>query len=248
MDGWSMMNRFVELPPAASTKLNGFVLSKIAAEDAGRSAAQRLDNLPRDIDPQMISGLAAQRDKENHRHGQLAQLVSRINQWVSQLKPGTVLEMAPTTDVQLKNGETVSGLISAIRTQVASTRAHLNAVRTSPLPQADQLQLAETFVLRQAQLAWPNVAIVGDELRFTPKDNIVGAMQDVGRHEVHHVRSRHLARAHGRWRQSPTPERPTGRLLTPGATKPHQRGSGAAWAAFLAAARRLRTAAARHLR
>lgn len=88
-----MINK-ITLPEAAKAKLHELVMARDAALDAGRSVNTRLQALSSDADPHMRAKLAAERDKQNHRHGQLHQLTSRISQWLTELRPGVVLEAA----------------------------------------------------------------------------------------------------------------------------------------------------------
>jgi hypothetical protein len=42
--------------------------------------------------------------------------------------------------IELKNSETLSAAIVAARSEIKAVRDHLSAVRTAPLPPADQMQ------------------------------------------------------------------------------------------------------------
>jgi hypothetical protein len=167
----------VSLPAAAEAKLGELELTRDSAYDAARAAAGRLNNLPRDADQQMRDRLAAERDRHNHRHAQISQLVHRLNQWLVELR-GVVLVQAPTVDINL-HGETLHHAIEAVRAEIRTLRQHLAAVRTAPLPIEDQEQLAEAYVVRMLSAARPTVAVVGDQLRVTFRDSVVGGTDDV---------------------------------------------------------------------
>jgi hypothetical protein len=85
-----MINK-VALPDRARSKLNELIFARGAAEDAARSCNARLVALPGDADPQLKEKLAAERDKQSHRHNQYLQLTSRLTQWWSELKPDIAL-------------------------------------------------------------------------------------------------------------------------------------------------------------
>src|SRR5258708_1100178 len=94
----------VTLPPAAQSRLQTLQMMRMAAEDGARSIHGRINNLPRD-DQMMRDKLAAEQQKLQHRFGILSQLLSRVNQFLMELK-GVTLEMAPAVSIELKNSET----------------------------------------------------------------------------------------------------------------------------------------------
>src|SRR5262245_33920449 len=98
----------VPLPERAQDKLRSLMLARDAALDAGRSASARLNALPSDADPQMAVALRAEMGKQNSKHAQLSRLISSLNEWLMQQRPGTVLEMAPALDIELQPNQTVS--------------------------------------------------------------------------------------------------------------------------------------------
>jgi hypothetical protein len=156
----------IPLPEGAREKLMALQLQRGAAEDAERSASARLQALPRDADQRMRERLADERDKHNARFVQLSRLLSAVQQWLTELRPNFVLEVAAPVDLELKDGQTLSAVIEAVRTEIAATKTHLQSVRAAPLPLADQKKLVEAHVKGLAQAARPSVAIgSGDKLR-----------------------------------------------------------------------------------
>jgi hypothetical protein len=168
----------VSLPAAAEAKLGELELTRDGAYDAARAAAGRLNNLPRDADQQMRDRLTSERDRHNHRHAQISQLVHRLNQWLMELR-GVALVSTSPVDVALEPNETLSTAIVNVRAEIARLRQHLAAVRTAPLPIEDQEQLAEAYVVRALAAARPTVAVVGDQMRVTFRDSVVAGTDDV---------------------------------------------------------------------
>jgi hypothetical protein len=165
----------VELPEAARTRLQELIVARDAALDASRSANARLNALSGDADPQMRTRLAAARDQQNHRHGQLAQLLSRVQQWLAELRSGVVLEEAPPAAIVLPDGQTLDAALAAARAEVKSLRGRLVAVKAAPLPREDQCELAVEHVVRLGQAARPAVGIVGDKLRVGFRGDMAAA-------------------------------------------------------------------------
>jgi hypothetical protein len=99
----------VELPESARARHSEIELQRMQAEDAMRGCQGRINSLPRDAD-QLHERLAAERDRMAQRHGQLHQLLSKVNQWLMQLRlpTGTTLEPASAIGIKLAPGETVS--------------------------------------------------------------------------------------------------------------------------------------------
>jgi hypothetical protein len=91
------------LPDDAKARLQQLQLSRMASEDAARSANTRLQSLPNDTDPAMLEALANERNKHNHRFGQLSQLLSKVQQWLMELPQSVTLESAPPVDVTLSS-------------------------------------------------------------------------------------------------------------------------------------------------
>jgi hypothetical protein len=127
----------VTLPEAAQSKLLALQLARGAAEDAARAATTRLQQLPRDADERMRDALASERDKQQHRYGQLSQLLSRVQQQLSELRSGTGLQLAEPVELTLKPGEKLADAIEATRTEVKMTRDRLAAVQAARLPVAE---------------------------------------------------------------------------------------------------------------
>jgi hypothetical protein len=160
----------VTLPDIARDKLQALQLARDAALDAANAAASRLNNLPRDADQRMRDRLAGERDKQQHRFGQLSRLLSAVQQWLVQVR-GVALEVAPSVNIELRNNETLSAAISSARQEIATLRKQLQAVRSAPLPLPDQKQLAVDYVARLVRTGRPTVAVTHDALlKVTPRD------------------------------------------------------------------------------
>ena len=61
---------------------------------------------------------------------------------------GVTLEQAPAVRIEVKDGETLGAAISSAREEIATLRQQLQAVRSAPLPSADQKRLAAEYVQR----------------------------------------------------------------------------------------------------
>ena len=168
-----MINK-ITLPEAAKAKLHELVMARDAALDAGRSVNTRLQALSSDADPHMRAKLAAERDKQNHRHGQLHQLTSRISQWLTELRPGVVLEAALGRSSVRYRPRVLGTAIAAARDEKAA-RGRLVSVKAAPLPRDDQQKLAVEYVFRLGQTARPTVSVVGDRLRVGWRGDIAHA-------------------------------------------------------------------------
>jgi hypothetical protein len=169
----------VSLPDHAAARLGELQLQRDAALDSANGARQRLNALPRDSDQRLRDALAAECDKQQQRFNLLSRLLSATQQWLTELHPGVVLEIAPPVDAELKPGETLGAAIEALRTGIASTKQHLAAVRSAPLPLADQKRLAAEFIERAARTAKPTVAVVRDQLTVRWRDDVIAGREDL---------------------------------------------------------------------
>jgi hypothetical protein len=160
-------------------KLSKLDVSRMVAEDATRAAQSRLSG---GVDPGLRDQLVRERDRHSERHRAISALIHKINQWLMELRlpPGAVLEEAPQVGIDVKNGQTLSAAIETTRNDIKSLQQKLAAVRSAPLPQADQIRAAETFVAKMAATAKPTVAVMrDDQIRLTFKDSVVGGTDDV---------------------------------------------------------------------
>jgi hypothetical protein len=170
----------VELPEAAQARWNQLQIARHDAEDAGRSAANRLNNLPRDADRELVAGWTAKRDSCNARHQQLSRLVNMVNEWPMKLPANAVLQLSPGITIALKDKQTLADAIASARDDIAGLQQQLAITARAPLPLEDQMQLAEAFVEQQARTARPTtIAVVRDQLRVTFRDDIVTSRSDV---------------------------------------------------------------------
>jgi hypothetical protein len=160
------------LPEAARKKLSEIELHRLAAEDGMRACQSRINSLPGDkVDLQ--ARLEAERDKQSHRHGVLHQLHSRVQQWLTQLPRGSVLEEAPPP-AHKSNGD-LSAAINSIRKEIAALHQLLASVKAAGLPVAYVKALAQDYVVSLMRQAAPHVAVVGDQLRVTYRGDMVAA-------------------------------------------------------------------------
>jgi hypothetical protein len=126
----------------------------------------------------MRERLTQERDRHNHRQTQLHQLLSKVQQWLMELR-GVSLEPAPPVNVALQPNELLSTAIANVRNEIQALHQHLAAVKVAPLPIEDQEKLAEAYVVKSILAARPTVAVVGDKLRVTFRDSVVGSTDDV---------------------------------------------------------------------
>jgi hypothetical protein len=171
----------IEMPEAANAKWNALQIARQDAEDAGRSAANRLNNLPRDADRELVAGWTAKRDSCNARHQQLSRLVNLVNEWLMKLSANTVLQLTPGIGyVEMKSGQTLMDAIACARTDIAGLQSQLQIVSRAPLPLETQQEIAEADFERRARRAGPTVGIdMRGQLFLRWKDDVVTAKDDV---------------------------------------------------------------------
>src|SRR4029077_10938444 len=165
------MRATVPLPEPAANRLRNLQLARMAAEDAVRAATGRI-NMLRDGDQEMVRQLTVERDRQNHRFGQLSQLLSRVQQWIGELCDGITLEPAPAIDIKLKDGERLVDAINTPRPENKAVRERLATVRNAPLPTSDQRALIEEYVLRLHRQARPAINIMGDAVRVSWRGDV----------------------------------------------------------------------------
>jgi len=153
--------RVTDLPPPAQAKLSKLNTHQMVSLDASRAIQGRLSGFGPGADPGLIAQLTAERDRHAARHRAISALVHKINQWLMELRlpPGAVLEAAPQIAIEAKNGQTLSAAIETARNEIKSLQQKLAAVRSAPLPKADQKNLAAAYVM---QLAKPKITITPD--------------------------------------------------------------------------------------
>jgi hypothetical protein len=152
----------------------------MTAEDAGRAAAGRLNNLPADVDASLRNKLASEQAKQNRRQAALHQLLSHLNQWIMELPAKAVLVSADAATVELKNGVKLGQAIELLRDQIKAQRQHLEAVKRAPLPLTDQKALATDYVVKLMNQARPTVNVVADQLRVGLRGDIASAEAGLG--------------------------------------------------------------------
>jgi hypothetical protein len=176
----------VELPAAAATKLTELTLARDAALDSMRGAQGRANRLPADAAQQMRERLTVERERHAERHRQLSMLVSRVNQWTVELRlpPHAALELAPLVDIKLAPGETVSGAVATVRSEIAGVQQEIAAVRAAPLKRSSQQEAISAYLARLSQQARPrigfdargNARVAWTEDLVTSKDDLLGLL------------------------------------------------------------------------
>jgi hypothetical protein len=178
MAWWPMMRGVtVTLPAAAEAKLAEIQAQRVLAEESMRASNTRAAAIAGD--PQLQARLLQERDKHSFKFNQLSQLFFKIQQWLTELRlpPGSTLEPAPLADIEL-NGEKLSTVLEATRSEIQALRQHLVAVKAAPLPLEDQQKLAEDYVVQMLSAARPTVAVVRDQLRVTFRDSVIASTDD----------------------------------------------------------------------
>jgi hypothetical protein len=176
----------VELPESADAKLSELQMARDTALDAARGATARLQSLPRDADQRMRERLVAEQSKYQHRQGQLAQLVSRVNQWAVELRlpPSSTLAHAPALDVAVKPGLTLGETIAAVREDVAGVQRDMARVRSAPLKRTSQREAINKYLAGLSLRARPrvgfdargNAKVLWAEDMVANKDDLLGVL------------------------------------------------------------------------
>jgi hypothetical protein len=176
----------VALPDKAKAKLDELVVLKDLALDSSRSANQRLQALPADADPRLRGKLESERDKATERHRQLAMVVSRINQWWTELRlpPGSTLELQPPSRSELKPGETNAEAVAKVRIEIGGLKQEIAQVRRAPLKVASQQEALSAYLERLVQAARPkvgfdvkgNARVLWTEDLVVSKDDLLGLL------------------------------------------------------------------------
>jgi hypothetical protein len=147
------------LPDRARARLDELVLAKDLALDSSRATNARLQALPVDADPRLRGKLTAERDKATERHRQLSMLVSRVNQWWTELRlaPGSLLELQPPLDIALQPGQTVASAVADVRTEIAGLKQQIAQVRAAPMKVASQQAAIGAYLDNLMRAARPRV-------------------------------------------------------------------------------------------
>ena len=140
----------VELPEAARAKLSDIEAQRCIAEDLLRGCAQRINSLPREA-VELRERLVVERDKHAERHRSLSMIVSRCNQFWSELRANVALEVAPAVEIKLKASETCAAALAATREQIAGAQRELVQVRKAPLCRSSQEEAIRAHLSRLVQ-------------------------------------------------------------------------------------------------
>jgi hypothetical protein len=140
----------ITTPDAARDRLRDIELARMAAEDAARGTAGRLNGLAQDTDPELRDRLRAEHDRQTARQRQLNVLHSRLRQWLRSLPPGTALEPVPPASARPLKGETTAQAIARLRDEIAAAQSQLRAVRSAPPTKDEIKKLAAHYVQQLA--------------------------------------------------------------------------------------------------
>lgn len=163
------------LPQAAQSKLLQLAGQADDAGEAARSAVRRIGDLRGELTEatsakaaaleHKIARLQIVRDDQQRRHQNLSTLVSSLKQWLSQVPPGTSLEMARVKLTKMKDGETIPQAIGRLRQDTLRVRDELRVAQAAPLPKADLKEQAWKAVLKLAAEGQPKISAAGKELK-----------------------------------------------------------------------------------
>ena len=112
------------LPALALDKLFAFEAELQSLEDLARSAALRLDGMPR-ADPRMVAKLQQQRAKTNRKRDDLHALTNSIRQWITSLPNHAQFELAPVPANAQRDDETIAQSVERLRDEIQAARASM---------------------------------------------------------------------------------------------------------------------------
>src|SRR5262245_21495769 len=153
------------LPPRSQDKLRELQLACDLALDGARSSNGRLNALDDTADARMRARLETEVSRQSSRHAVLAQVLSRVHQWLMQLPHTVVLEPVGDIAIALKPDEKLVDAVVAVRREIAALKQKLVTVKAAPLPRDEQWAHVKAYVLRLLSEVRPTVAVVGDALR-----------------------------------------------------------------------------------
>jgi hypothetical protein len=157
-----------ELPTDARRKLLAIESARQDAEDAAHAAGRRLQQLdPHSSDPAVVQRgekLIEKRDRQSQKFDELNVLLNKIRQFLRELPPGAVVEVAPPARAKPNKDETIAAAIARVRLDILSCKQDLAAARNAPLPVAELKKLIAARVLRMATNGSPNLSADGGKL------------------------------------------------------------------------------------
>jgi hypothetical protein len=81
--------------------------------------SRRVGNGYSATDQRLRDRLASERDRQNHRHAQLSQLLNRLQQWLGELRGSVALAPAPPVSVELQSGRPTASRSTPARREPA---------------------------------------------------------------------------------------------------------------------------------
>jgi hypothetical protein len=157
-----------ELTADARKKMLAIESARQEADDMAQAAGRRLRQLsPHSTDPavvQMGEQLIEKRDRFSQRFDELNVLLNKIKQFLRELPPGVVLEVAPPVRTKLRDDEKVASAIARVRLDILSCKQDLAAAQNAPLPVAELKRLVAARVLRMKNNGAPNLTVDGGKL------------------------------------------------------------------------------------
>jgi hypothetical protein len=109
-----------------------------------------------------ISRLDIVRETQQHRHAELAALVSNIRQWLQTLPRSVTLEQVKPRRFKLDDRETASAAVTRLRDEIANAHMQLAAAKDAPPPKEDLQLRANTYVAKLAERGRPTISRDGD--------------------------------------------------------------------------------------
>jgi hypothetical protein len=151
-----MRGATVTLPAAAADKITNLTLQKDSALDQQRGCANRMGMLPQDAEA-LRERLNSEVARHAERFRSLSLTVSKLNQFVFELKlpPNTVLEMAPPPEIKIRT--TPAAAIESTRAQIADLHREIALVRAAPMKKASMQAAIQDYLSSLALRAKPRV-------------------------------------------------------------------------------------------
>jgi hypothetical protein len=163
------------LPTASCDKLSSLQVEAATAQDLVSSITARLRQ--DGVDAKLREKLEAERGKHQARAGQLAQVCSKLMQFLAEVPAGCELVPVELT-VDLKPNEKLADQIASTRAEIADLNRKLTATKRAPLSEPERQRLVEEYAGRLYRQAQPKVSIVQDQLRVSWPSPTMG--EDVG--------------------------------------------------------------------
>jgi hypothetical protein len=171
----------VELPESARTRLSELELARDSAQDAIRSAQNRMNMLPASAG-KLHGRLEIERDKFAEKHRLTSLLVHKINEWRTGLRlVGSVLAAAPPVDIRLKPDETLPDAITDVRREIGLLKQQIANTRAAPLKIGDKKTLLLGHLAGLALRVKPRLAFDqrGNDVRINWAEDLIVDKNDL---------------------------------------------------------------------